>query len=153
MRERRKHKRFPTLSLIKSVEISSPNLNLKSSMPAIMFNISAGGLAFITFYPFPVNSIIVFNLELGDISLKNVKGRVVRIEEKKSTFLIGVEFLNLSKRIRKKIEEMAEDYIDCEARILRREEIICFPESCSYYPLCCKKEKKEIKINSFVHAH
>jgi len=153
MKERRKYKRFPTLSVLKSIELSAPSLKMKESIPAIMFNLSGGGIAFITFCPFPLNSNILFNLDLGDIKLKNIKGKVVRMEEKKQTYLVGVQFLNLPQRDKKKIIKMADDYESCESRILHHENIICFPSSCSYYNLCNKKQKISLKQEFALNAN
>src|SRR3989339_1632691 len=141
MHDRRLHTRFPTLSVIKSIDISCPGLNLQTSIPAIMFDLSAGGIALITFCPFPIHSQVTLNLELGTFKLKNVEGEVVRTKEKKQTYLVAIQFTNLAKEQKAFIAAMAENYAACETRILHREEKVCFPKTCSYYQLCSKPER------------
>ena len=139
MAERRIHLRFPTLSVIKTVEISSPDG--KTDIPAIMCDVSAGGMAMITFLPLPANSEIELDLNMPDINLKKVTARIVRVEEKNGTFLIALEFVSLDKSVRQKINAMALDWQRCKERQAVGEKTEC--PDCSYYNLCNKEAKKK----------
>ncbi|MBA3064909.1 PilZ domain-containing protein [bacterium] len=139
MAERRIHLRFPTLSVIKTVEIHSTDG--KTDIPAIMCDVSVGGLAMITFMPLPKNSDIVLDLNMPDINLHKVTAKIVRVEEKNGTFLIALEFSNLNPAVKKKINAMAIDWKKCEERMSVGEKIEC--PHCSYYNLCSKEVKKK----------
>jgi len=136
--EKRTHQRFPTLSVIKTVEISTGEG--RSSVPAIMCDISAGGLAMITFLPFPKLSKIVLDLTLPGISLKKVPAQIVRIEEKNGTYLIGLKFTKVPAKLKETINSMAKDWKACEERLAVKKKANCI--KCSYYTLCTKENKK-----------
>ena len=139
MAERRNHLRFPTLSVIKTVEIHTGDG--KTDVPAIMCDVSVGGMAMITFLPLPKNSDIVLDLNMPDISLSKVAAKIVRVEEKNGTFLIALEFNTLDPAVKKKINTLALDWQKCEERLSVGEKIEC--RSCSYYNLCNKEVKKK----------
>ncbi|MCD6311020.1 MAG: PilZ domain-containing protein [Elusimicrobia bacterium] len=139
MAERRIHLRFPTLSVIKTVEIHSADG--KTNVPAIMCDVSAGGLAMITFMPLPKDSDIVLDLNMPDINLNKVAAKIVRVEEKNGTFLVALEFNALSSVVKKKINNMALDWKKCEERLSVGEKTECL--NCSYYNLCNKEVKKK----------
>ncbi len=143
MAERRNHLRFPTLSVIKTVEIHSGDG--KTDVPAIMCDVSVGGLAMITFMPLPKNSDIVLDLNMPDINLSKVAAKIVRVEEKNGTFLIALEFSDLQPSVKKKINAMALDWKKCEERLSVGEKIECL--NCSYYNLC----NKEVKTKHVAH--
>jgi len=138
MTERRIHTRIPTLSVIKTIEISQGDG--KTSIPAIMCDISAGGLAMITFLPLPSSSEIVLDIGIPEINLKNVCARIVRTKEKNGTYLVALEFKNLPLKLKDKINKMANDWKKCEELLTSGEKIDC--SKCSYYALCAKKVKK-----------
>ncbi|MEA2081905.1 MAG: PilZ domain-containing protein [Elusimicrobiota bacterium] len=138
MAERRDHLRFPTLSVIKTVELHTADG--KTDIPAIMCDVSAGGLAMITFLPLPKNSDIVLDLNMPDISLSKVAARVVRVEEKNGTFMIALEFRALDEALKKTINNMALDWKKCEERLSIGEKVDC--KNCSYFNLCNKEVKQ-----------
>ncbi|PKM99570.1 MAG: hypothetical protein CVU78_05635 [Elusimicrobia bacterium HGW-Elusimicrobia-2] len=143
MAERRIHLRFPTLSVIKTVEISSSDG--KTDIPAIMCDVSVGGMAMITFLPLPKNSDIVLDLKMPDINLRKVTARIVRVEEKNGTFLIALKFRSLDNTVKKKINAMALDWQKCEERQAVGEKTEC--RNCAYYNLCNKEAKKKHAAN------
>ena len=100
--ERRVHFRFPTITIVKEVVIAvtHPIKGKKKTMPAIMYNLSAGGIAIVTFDKVPLNSIITLNLDLGCVVLKGVKGKVVRIDGKNVTYLIAIDFYGINKKLK-----------------------------------------------------
>ena len=138
MKEKRRHQRFPTLSVVKSVEITQGAG--KTNVPAIMCDISAGGMAMITCLPLPAASDIVLDLNMPEIDLKKVHARIVRTKEKNGTYLIALEFKRLSPVLKNKINTMAIDWKVCEQRLTAGKKINC--SKCSYYALCTKKVKK-----------
>jgi len=147
MVDRRRHQRMPTLSVIKEVELTKNGSGEK--IPAIMSDISAGGLAIITFLPLPQNAEIILNLALPGINLKNVKAKIVRIVEKNGTYLAGLQFLNLSRKLKVKINKMALDWKKCEDNLSLGLKIDC--SKCSYYKIC-SKEAKSVNVSHFLTA-
>ena len=139
-REKRKHKRFPTISLIKEIVIEAPSIDIEDSVPAIMFNLSAGGIAIITFVDVPEKSMINIKFNLPGLKLDNIEGEIVRVEKKRSTYLIAISFRNIKKSLQDKIRRIANDFDICKTRILRGEKKICFKE-CGYYKMCTKSIK------------
>ncbi len=144
--ERRVHFRFPTITIVKEVVIAvaHPKSKNKNVMPAIMYNLSAGGIAIVTFDKVPVNSMITLNLDLGSVNLENITGKVVRVEGKNVTYLIAIDFYNLPQQLKKKIKKIADDADICETNILLGEKHVC-TKKCSYYDLCINPMKKKAR--------
>ena len=142
--ERRKYKRIPTISMVKETMIESEALKLKREIPAILFNLSAGGMALITFLSLPRDALISLNFNLDGLKLKDVEGRVVRVEGRKKTYLIVIAFTKITDELRKHINTMADAFDFCETRILMGEKDVCSTE-CSYYQLCSKPVKMGIE--------
>jgi len=144
--ERRGNSRFPTITIIKEVviEVRHHTLRKRIILPAIMYNLSTGGIAIVTFDRVPVGAEITLNLKLAGINLKNVKGRVIRVEGKKMTFLIAISFKKLNKDIKKIISKVASDADLCETKILLGEKQAC-TFKCNYYDLCTNPMKKKAK--------
>jgi len=142
--DRRLHFRFPTITIVKEVVIfvTHPRTKKKIVLPAIMYNLSAGGIAIVTFEKVPIGAIITLNLNLDGINLQNVTGKVVRVEGRNVTFLIAIDFTNLTKELKKKITMIANDADICETRIMLGEKHAC-KKKCTYYSLCTNPVKKK----------
>ena len=138
MKEKRTHERFPALSIIKTVEINRGAG--KESIPAIMYNISEGGMAIITFLPLPSEREIILNLNFSGIDLHEVHAKIIRTEEKKGTYLIALKFLKIPAKTKKIIKKMASDWKACEDESGSHNKIDC--SNCSYYQICTKSIKK-----------
>ena len=141
MVERRAHPRFPTLSVIKTVEIKRGEG--REDIPAIMCDLSAGGLAMITFLPMPLDGEIILDISIPGINLKDVRAKIVRIEEKKGTYLVALKFLKISNGIKKAINRMAADWKRCEENLAAGKKVDC--SLCSYYDICTKEAKAKTR--------
>lgn len=134
--EKRKSKRFPVLyHLIKPVLIRTQGSKAGRASPAIMANLSAGGMALLTFSSLPVGKNILISFDLKDLKIDNVKSRVVRVENKEGSYILGIQFLNLKKEIADAINKLADDFDSCETRILLGEKPVC-RKGCSYFEHC-----------------
>lgn len=134
--EKRKSKRFPVLyHLIKPVLIRTQDSKAGISSPAIMVNLSAGGMALLTFSPLTAGKNILISFDLKDLKINNVKSRVVRVENKGGSYILGIQFLNLKKEIADVINKLADDFDSCEIRILLGEKPVC-RKGCSYFVHC-----------------
>ena len=140
--EKRKSKRFPVLyHLIKPVLIRTQDSKSEISSPAIMANLSAGGMALLTFSPLPVGKNLLISFDLKDLKIDNVIGKVVRCENKESSYILGVQFLNLKNEIANSINKLADDFDFCKTRILLGEKPVC-RKGCSYFEHCQRIAKK-----------
>lgn len=142
-KERRQHKRLPmTLSIAKPMEIEMSTDQYEGDIPGILVNLSAGGMALIVFHELPLKSRVNFDLDFMGVQ-KSVSGTIVREESKfKDTYMVGVEFDEVSGQLGDLVEKMAEDHDICDVRFLVMEDKACFPE-CSFRPLCGKRIKKD----------
>ena len=138
--ERRRYRRIPAISVVKEAMIESPELKMKREIPAIVFNLSAGGMALITFLSLPLNALISLNFNMDGLKLKDVEGKVVRVEGKKKTYLIVIAFTRIRDEVKSRINMMADAFDLCETRVLMGEEDVCSTE-CTYYELCSKPIK------------
>jgi len=143
--ERRKHPRLPMLhGILEPVEIEfyGQDKNGKDiSQPAILSDLSAGGMRLITFLEPPhIREInMVLNLEKTRIP---VKGRIAWIKQKGEVYMVGISFTDISKESASKINNMALDYIDCDIRISLKLPDAC-TEKCKANMLCNKPQKCE----------
>ena len=143
VKERRKHRRIPAVTVAKEALVESPKTKFKREIPAIISDLSAGGMALITFLSLPVNAFISLNFNLDGLKLKDVEGRIVRVEGKQKTYLIVIAFTKIRAEVKNRINMMADAFDLCETRRMMGEENICSTE-CAYYQLCAKPIKVEI---------
>ena len=66
-----------------------------------------------------------------------LQGRVAWTEPKGETTVVGVQFLHVSAEAAKHINDMAEDYQDCELKLSFGLKDVCF-KKCHYFTLCQK---------------
>ncbi len=134
--DKRKFKRFPVLyHLIKPVLIRTQDSKAGISSSAIMANLSAGGMALLTFSSLSVGKNLLISFDLKNLKIDNVKSKVVRVENKEGSYILGIQFLNLKKEIADAINKLADDFDSCETRILLGEKPVC-KKGCSYFEHC-----------------
>jgi len=141
--ERRKHPRLPILhGILEPVDLEFENENkTKISQPAILSDLSQGGMRLLTFLEPPHAKEINMILNLGTHKIP-VKGRIAWIKQKESVYMIGITFDNISKENQNIINEMANDYLDCDIRISLKLPDVC-SEKCKAHILCNKPQKIE----------
>ncbi len=139
--ERRMYKRFPIISMIKKISIKSEDKKRGITTPAILFNLSAGGISIITERPIALNTLIRLNFNLAGLLLQDIEGMVVRTEGRKRLYLIVVGFTKIDDEIKNRINLMAEDFDVCEAKLLQGKDVNC-TKKCRYYKLCTKNVKR-----------
>jgi len=110
------------------------------TQPAVLTNLSAGGMSLITFLAPPHAKIFKMTLTIPGIDNLPVQGKVVRVQKKGDTFAVGIEFTKIAKKYQKKITQMAHDDIDCNTRISLGLPEACVPD-CTFNPLCTKMHK------------
>ncbi len=143
--ERRSNKRLPlTLSIAKPMRLEFHSEHYDKTIPGILANISAGGMALIVFDHIPEGSMIELDLDFMGVK-RQMRGKIVRVERKfEDVHMVGVTFDKESRKLKQVVEKMAEDYDICEVRFIVKRDKACFP-GCSFSPLCGKSIKKEFK--------
>ncbi len=127
-------------SFLKPVLIRSDQLGLRESAPGIIVDLSAGGLAMITFVPIYPGTRLSLNLNLPGLRIKDIVAHVLRVKQKYKTYMAAIKFDRLNSKSKDKINKMADDYDLCETRLMLGEKKIC-SRRCSYFPLCSKSIK------------
>lgn len=110
------------------------------NQPAILTNLSAGGMSLILFLEPPRTKKFEMVLNIPGLDEVPVEGKVVRVLEKGQTFNVGIMFTKISKKHETAITNMAQDHIDCDTRIALNLPEACVPE-CRFAALCGKPQK------------
>ena len=151
--ERRRFHRFPvvegmiepiTVDFTGRAETARGAAAAPRHQPAILTNLSAGGMSLILFLEPPHTKKLDMVLNIPGLSQVPVEGKVVRVLEKGQTFNVGIMFTKISKKHETQISRMAQDHIDCETRIGLNLPDACVP-GCSFASLCTKPQKMPAK--------
>ncbi|OIO07749.1 MAG: hypothetical protein AUJ52_09625 [Elusimicrobia bacterium CG1_02_63_36] len=110
------------------------------TQPAILTNLSQGGLALITFLAPPRTKCFKMTLTIPGLDHLPIEGRVVRVAKKGETFSVGIEFTKIAKKYQKAIQRMADDDADCNTRVSLGLPEACVPD-CGFHYLCTKTQK------------
>lgn len=143
IKERRQHVRLPIMHGILEpviVEFSLIKENKTIPQPAILSDLSAGGMRLITFMEPPHSNELNIVLKLSGFGDMPIKGTISWVKEKGGVFMNGITFLTISVENKKKINEMAEEYADCDTRMALKLPEVCV-ESCKAHYLCNKPQK------------
>ncbi|MCX5783011.1 MAG: PilZ domain-containing protein [Elusimicrobia bacterium] len=144
--ERRKHFRLPIIhGIIEPVDLTFENPNHPDKMltqPAILSNLSAGGMRLMTFLEMPLYKSLELILDLPGLGSLPVKGKISWVHGKGGVYLSGISFIEISEAHKHKINLMAEDYGDCETRIMLKLPEACV-DNCKCHCLCNKPQKDE----------
>ena len=141
-RERRKFQRLPVVEgLIEPITLQfEGGRGAAKSQPAIMTNLSAGGLSLVMFAEPPRTRSFDMVLNMPGLSNIPVEGKVLRVLEKGQTYNVGIAFSKISKKHQNQINGLAQDYADCETRISLNLPEACVPD-CAFHALCRKPQK------------
>lgn len=143
--DRRRHYRFPVVGgMVEPINISFDSATRSSgrtrSQPALLTDLSAGGMSLVLFSEPPKVKLLEMVLQLPGLDRVPVAGKMVRIHEKGHTYAVGIAFTRISKSDQNRITRMAQDHIDCEIRIALRLPEACVP-TCTFHNLCAKPQK------------
>jgi len=146
LQERRQHVRLPILhGILEPVEIEFYTTNSHGQsvpQPAILADLSAGGMRLITFMAPPHTKELNIILKLNGVKEMPVTGKISWVKEKGGVFMNGIHFSHISHDDKKRINEMAEDYSDCDTRTALKLPEVCV-ETCRAHGLCNKPQKDE----------
>lgn len=140
--DRRRFHRFPVVGgLIEPITLQLDGAGKSPrNQPAILTNLSAGGMSLILFAEPPRSRVLEMVLSLPGLSEVAVQGKVVHVNEKGQTYKVGIAFTKISRKHRSTIVAMAQDNMDCATRISLGLPEACVPE-CHFNDLCMKPQK------------
>ena len=140
--ERRKHRRFSVVEgMVEPItlELGGPDEVMKKQ-PAIMTDLSAGGMSILMFLEPPHAKSFDMVLSIPGLDRVSIEASIVRVLRKGETYSVGLTFLKISKKIQDRIEALANDNADCETRVALRLPEACV-QDCTFNTLCAKAAK------------
>jgi hypothetical protein len=138
--DQRKYKRFPVVKdMAEPVDLFLMDGH-NHELPAVMTNISSGGMSLVVFASIHGESKIKLALNIPGLEGVQVEGRVAWTHPKGETTTIGVQFLHVTADNARRINRMAEAYQDCELKLSFGLRDVCFKD-CGFWPLCAKTVK------------
>ncbi|MEQ1918653.1 MAG: PilZ domain-containing protein [Elusimicrobiota bacterium] len=116
--ERRKHRRFSVVEgMVEPITLELEGTdNLMHKQPAIMTDLSAGGISLLMFVEPPHTKSFQMTLNIPGLEGVPIEAGIVRVHQKGETYSVGLAFRKISREAQKSIEKMAEDSADCQTR-------------------------------------
>lgn len=140
--ERRKHPRLPLhLSVAKLVDFKCEGLDQPS--PAVLVDLSAGGLSMICFALPQIAKQVTFRLNLPHLVNAQLHGEIVRVHRKGETYQVAVQFKEFQQEWSHLVEKLVKAYNVCEERLNQGDRRFCFKD-CAFFSLCQKDEKLRV---------
>lgn len=137
--ERRQHRRFSVVEgMIEPITLEMAAA--KQSQPAIMTDLSAGGMSLLVFCEPPHAKTFEMVLSIPGLEKAPIEARIVRVHQKGETYSLGLSFMKIPKKVQDRIGAMADDNADCETRVALRLPEACVPD-CKFHTLCAKPVK------------
>lgn len=135
--EKRKHNRLPVLhEMDEPINIAFNN----KQVPGILVDLSAGGMALLTFASAPVGTDISLVIDIPGLKTHLLTGKVAWTISKGEMWRIGLSFTAIDPLDFRHINRMAFECADCDTKLALGVSDICFPK-CTYFPLCQKPVK------------
>jgi hypothetical protein len=140
--DRRKHPRLPLhLSVAKLVDFKCDGLDQPA--PAILVDLSAGGLSMIAFALPKLTKNVTFRLELPGLVNAQLHGKIVRATKKGETYQVAVSFSEFKEEWARLVTKLVRAYNECEDRLSQGDRRFCF-KACAFFALCQKDEKARV---------
>lgn len=137
--ERRQHRRFSVVEgMIEPITLEMAAA--KQSQPAIMTDLSAGGMSLLVFCEPPHAKTFEMVLSIPGLERTPIEASIVRVHQKGETYSLGLSFVKIAKKVQDRIAAMADDNADCETRVALRLPEACVPD-CKFHTLCAKPVK------------
>ena len=146
--EKRKNRRMPVISnLIEPVNLTYRTKEGKdTALVAILADLSASGMRMISFLGAPMADTFSISLQLPGMDRMEIQARMAWVKQKENVYTIGIEFTNIKPEQAALISAMADDFNDCDTRILLRLPEVCVP-TCKACRICNKIQKDEDLFN------
>ena len=142
--EKRKNRRMPVISnLIEPVNLLYKTADGKeTSLVAILADLSATGMRMISFLGAPLADTFSISLQLPGMEKMEIKARMAWVKQKENVYTVGIQFTDIKPENAAKISAMADDFNDCDTRILLRLPEVCVG-TCRACRICNKIQKDE----------
>ncbi len=116
--ERRKHRRFSVVEgMVEPITLELEGSdNAMHKQPAILTDLSAGGISLLMFVEPPHTKSFAMTLSIPGLEGISIEAGVVRVHQKGETYSVGLAFRKIPKDAQRQIEKMAEDSADCQTR-------------------------------------
>jgi hypothetical protein len=139
-KERRKHPRLPLhLSVAKLVDFKCDGLDQPT--PAILVDLSAGGLAMIAFALPSIAKNVTFRLQLPGVVDAQLHGRIVRADKKGETYKVAVAFTEYQEKWANLVNKLIKSYEECDYRHAILGGAPSCSKKCAYHSLLEPDEK------------
>ena len=139
--ERRVHRRFSVVEgMVEPITLELSADKSGKSQPAIMTDLSAGGMSLLMFMEPPHAKRFDMVLAIPGLDRVPIEASVVRVLQKGETYNVGLTFTKIAKKLQDRISQMADDNADCETRVSLRLPEACVRD-CSFHALCAKTVK------------
>lgn len=141
--ERRKHQRVPVINnIVEPIDLAytDETTGEKVEIAAVLADLSSSGMRIVSFLKAPVSGSMQIKMQLPFIGQFEVEAKTSWIRQKGPVYTIGIQFLKIAPAVVSKIEAMANDYADCNTRILLKLPEVCVP-NCKCAPVCSKLHK------------
>ncbi|MBI3565847.1 MAG: PilZ domain-containing protein [Elusimicrobia bacterium] len=137
--ERRQHRRFSVVEgMIEPITLEMAAA--QKTQPAIMTDLSAGGMSLLVFCEPPHAKTFEMVLSIPGLERTPIEASIVRVHQKGETYSLGLSFVKIAKKVQDRIAAMADDNADCETRVALRLPEACVPD-CKFHSLCAKSVK------------
>jgi len=141
--DRRKHSRIPILGGV----VEPINLRFTNdagvgaaTVPAIITDLSEGGMSMVTFTEPPHAKVFEMDLNLPGLHHIPITARVLWVHTKGPTYAVGMTFTKIAKKDQQVLKQMIQDFQDCETRLGLNLPEACVPD-CTFHRLCEKPQK------------
>src|SRR5262249_39967948 len=127
-KERRQHERLPIMDgVLEPIDLRFEGTGKSGpvSIPAILTNISVGGMSLVTFSEPQKANLFEMDLHLPGLHHMPVEAKITWMNAKGQTYAVGMAFVKIRKKDMECLSRMAQDYSDCEKRIS-----LGLPEAC-----------------------
>ena len=96
----------------------------------------------ISFLGAPLADHFSISLQLPGTDKIEVEARLAWVKQRENVYTIGIEFTKMAEKYVKLISEMADDFNDCDTRILLKLPEACVP-TCKCHRICNKIQKDD----------
>ena len=142
-KERRRHPRVPVISnIVEPIDLafSDDKTGEQHEAAAVLADLSASGMRIVSFLKAPIASNMKIKMELPFVGKFEVEAKTAWVRQKGPIYTIGIEFTKISAGVVQKITALANDFVDCNTRILLKLPEVCVP-NCKCNAICNKIQK------------
>jgi len=143
IQEKRRHPRVPVINnIVEPIDLiyTDDKTGAQNTAAAVLADLSVSGMRIVSFLKAPIAGNMEISMELPQVGKFNVRARTTWVRQKGPVYTIGIEFTEIQPALVAKIRPMAEDFADCDTRILLKLPEVCVA-TCKAHTLCNKLQK------------